>query len=443
MFWQSSQKNDTFPNVNRKRAFYDVHCHLMNLSHPAFVSIIESMRHRPREVIYSQIASYDYLATSLLRRGGEKLRNLLAVMDNDCADILYLIEDDLAGNFRAPHHGSQSHLLPPLREGLLHVAHQEFSEIVLTPLIMDFSTPDSLRPDTYYNLPPRKPIEAQIIDVMNAIRTYREIRPRGALRIFPFLGVNTKNYTLENLASFLDTWFSNYIPDEEILEQKFLSLLSLGSETRVQDFGLAAGIKLYPPLGFDPWPDSVEEREKVEFLYSYAESRRIPITTHCDDQGYRIIPLEESLLFTAPSRYQSVLEHHPNLVLNFAHMGKRHIRSIRGKIQKDWQKDIFGLIREYPHVYTDFSFIGGDPEFYKGLISEMKSNSESDAKRIARRILFGSDFIVNLLKVRSYRDYIELFSQSELSDELKVLFCSKNPQEFLFGRIAALQKHSR
>jgi len=73
----------------KKSAFYDVHCHLMNLSHPAFVSIIESMRHRPREVIYSQIVSFDYLAASVLKRGGETVRNLLAVMDNDCADILF------------------------------------------------------------------------------------------------------------------------------------------------------------------------------------------------------------------------------------------------------------------------------------------------------------------------------------------------------------------
>jgi len=86
-------------------AFYDIHCHLLNLAHPAFVSIIESMRHRPREVIYSQIASMDYLAPSIFKRGGEALRNVLAVMDNDCADILFLLEDDLAGQF----HRAQRH----------------------------------------------------------------------------------------------------------------------------------------------------------------------------------------------------------------------------------------------------------------------------------------------------------------------------------------------
>lgn len=416
-----------------KRAFYDVHCHLMNLSHPAFVSIIESMRHRPREVIYSQIASFDYLASSLLKRGGEHLRNLLAVMDNDCADILFLMEDDLGGQFSAPKGSRKFKEDPPLKNGVFHMAGQDFSSIVLMPLVMDFSTPASLTPDTYYNRPPRKPIDAQILDVMYAIRRYGEMRPDGALRIYPFLGVNTKNHTIDGLSAYLNTWFSQYSRNEATLERRFLIASRHGVDTDVQDFGLFAGIKLYPPLGFDPWPDDPMEREKVELLYSFAESRRIPITTHCDDQGYRIVTLEESLLYTAPSRYVAALERHPDLVLNFAHMGKRHIHTIRGKEQADWRKEIFELIGRYPNVYTDFSFIGVDPQFYDELASLLRGFEGVEAEKIARRILFGSDFSVNLLKIRSYRDYMEYFSQSSLPDELKVRFCADNPRSFLFG----------
>jgi len=414
-------------------AFYDVHCHLMNLSHPAFVSIIESMRHRPREVIYSQLASFDYLASSLLKRGGEHLRNLLAVMDNDCADILFLMEDDLAGQFSVSKGNRAFKEEPPLRDGVFHMAGQEFSSIVLTPLVMDFSTPASLTPDTYYKRPPRKPIDAQIIDVMYAIRKYVEARPEGMLRVYPFLGVNTKNHSLEGLARFLDTWFSKYTRDEAVLERRFRAAARHGTEIEAQDFGLFAGIKLYPPLGFDPWPDDPEEREKVDLLYSFAESRRIPITTHCDDQGYRILSLEESLLYTAPSRYEAALEQHPDLVLNFAHMGKRHIRAIRGKEQADWRKEIFDFIRRYPNVYTDFSFVGVEPQFYEELAKVLADLDPDDARNIARKILFGSDFSINLLKIRSYRDYMEYFSQGPLADELKLSFCARNPRNFLFG----------
>ncbi len=414
-------------------AFYDVHCHLMNLSHPAFVSIIESMRHRPREVIYSQLASFDYLASSVLKRGGEHLRNLLAVMDNDCADILFLMEDDLAGQFSASKGGRKFKEEPPLREGVFRMAGQDFSSIVLTPLVMDFSTPSSLKPDTYYNRTPQKPIDAQIIDVMYAIRKYAAARPGGVFRAYPFLGVNTKNHTLEGLSSFLSTWFSKYTRDERVFEQRFKSASRHGAEIEAHDFGLFAGIKLYPPLGFDPWPDDPEEREKVELLYSFAESRRIPITTHCDDQGYRILSLDESLLYTAPSRYEAALDRHPNLVLNFAHMGTRHIHTIRGKEQADWRKEIFEFIRRYPNVYTDFSFIGVEPRFYEELAEVLAGMDRDDAQHISRRILFGSDFSINLLKIRSYRDYMEYFSQASLPNEFKLRFCSENPRNFLFG----------
>ncbi len=414
-------------------AFYDVHCHLMNLSHPAFVSIIESMRHRPREIIYSQLASFDYLAASLLNRGGERLRNLLAVMDNDCADILFLMEDDLAGQFSVPKGGKKFTEDPPLRNGSFRMAGKNFSKVVLTPLIMDFSTPASLSPNTYYKRPPRKPIDAQIIDVMYAIRKYVSTRPDGALRVYPFWGINTKNHSFAGLSNCLTTWFSNYTRDERELERRFRATSRHGMDVEVQHFGLFAGIKLYPPLGFDPWPDDPEEREKVDFLYSFAESKRIPITTHCDDQGYRIIGLEDSLRYTAPSRYEPVLERHPNLILNFAHMGKQHIRTIRGKEQADWRKDIFRLIVQYPHVYTDFSFIGVEPQFYEELASVLAESRPEDEEKLSRRILFGSDFSVNLLKIRSYRDYMEIFSQSSLSNELKLRFCAENPRNFLFG----------
>jgi predicted TIM-barrel fold metal-dependent hydrolase len=417
--------------------FYDVHCHLMNLSHPAFVSIIESMRHRPREVIYSQLVSFDYLAASILKRGGESVRNLLAVMDNDCADILFLLEDDLAGQFEVPKGTPPFKEAAPLRDGTLHVAGQEFTSLVLTPLVMDFMAPSSYAFNTYYRRTPQKPIDAQINDVMFAIHTYRVKRPGGILRIYPFLGVNTKNYTLEGLAAYLEKWFADYTRDEDEMERRFLAMAEEGPSSAAprasRNYGLFAGIKLYPPLGFDPWPADPEEREKVEFLYAFAESKGIPITTHCDDQGYRIVSLEEALLYTAPARYRPALKKYPNLTLNFAHMGKRHIRTIGGKEQADWRDDILAFIKEYPNVYTDFSFTAGESSFYGDLSALLRRLEPHEAEKVSRRIMYGSDFMVNLFKVRSYRDYLESFSQGVLDAGLKMLFCTENPRRFLFG----------
>ena len=52
--------------------------HALTLSHPNFLSFLETLRMRRTEIIYSQIRSFDYLAGALFRKGGESVRNLLA-----------------------------------------------------------------------------------------------------------------------------------------------------------------------------------------------------------------------------------------------------------------------------------------------------------------------------------------------------------------------------
>ncbi len=50
------------------------------------------------------------------------------------------------------------------------------------------------------------------------------------------------------------------------------------------------------------------------------------------------------------------------------------------------------------------------------------------------RILFGSDFMINLTGVESYNKYLEIFSESlDLSGEEKEQFCAVNAKRFLFG----------
>jgi len=128
----------------------------LNLSHPAFVSIIESMRHRPREVIYSQIASFDYLASSLLKRGGENLRNLLAVMDNDCADILFLLEDDLSGQFKEPKKTPGFRQAPAFAQWEALYSRSAVFFFRVNSSYHGFSRPFILSPETYYNRPTTK-----------------------------------------------------------------------------------------------------------------------------------------------------------------------------------------------------------------------------------------------------------------------------------------------
>ena len=67
------------------------------------------------------------------------------------------------------------------------------------------------------------------------------------------------------------------------------------------------GVKLYPPLGFDPWPQDTNELKKVRYLYSFCEKNRVPIITHCDDQGFKGINPLEAWKFTDPASWKTVL----------------------------------------------------------------------------------------------------------------------------------------
>jgi hypothetical protein len=422
-------EKEVFANGRTTQAeFYDIHCHAHTLSHPAFLALIQTLRARRLEAIYKQVTSFEYLASSFFHRGGEKLRNMLSVMENEPGDIFMLMEDDLAGVY-----AKTENKAPLIEDGLLSIGGQSYGKLVISPLLIDFNQAGTYKPDTYYDKYPKKKIDAQIVDVLLGIRDYRRLRPNGILEIHPFLGINPKAYTAESLVAFLDRWFSGFSRGREKAKADFASMdrLVIGEETNGRS--PFAGIKLYPPMGFDPWPSDESEREKVEILYSFCEKREVPIITHCDDGGFRVLPLEEAWHQTSPARYRPALEKFPRLMIDFAHLGNQYSMSLRMTPLTEWREQIFSLMAEYPGVYADFSFNGALPDYYSTLVSALAALPD-DRRRIAEsRIMFGSDFMVNLLKVPSYIDYFRIFSGSRLEPSLKQAFGSENPRRFLFG----------
>ena len=103
-----------------------------------------------------------------------------------------------------------------------------YKKIVLTPLIMDYGYRNIELPGIFYNIPPRKPIRSQVIDVFNGIKFYCEnklVPKDGKLKsyedkeggkdnklfeIYPFLGLNTKHYTDKKVDRMLVKYFQDY-----------------------------------------------------------------------------------------------------------------------------------------------------------------------------------------------------------------------------------------
>lgn len=443
----------------KNRMFFDIHCHAHTLSHPSFLALIQTIRNRRLEAVYSQLSAPEYLVSSFFHRGGEKLRNMLSVMENEPGDIFMLMEDDLSGAYLSDSEEEKKHAaqkdksLPLISQHKLKIGDTTYDRLAICPLLIDFNSVGEFRPDTYYNKYPRKSMKAQIVDVLMGIKEYRKQRPDGMLEIFPFVGINPSRYSLLELEHFLAEWFPKPVKrvhaeddvhtlpnhgsqQSESMQQRrsqFADMIDFQSEDGIGEHNYFAGIKLYPPLGFDPWPSDSTERKKVEALYQFCEENQVPMTTHCDDGGFRVIQLEKAWANTNPERYADVLKHFPNLRINFAHLGYLHNQIKRINDEFEWRNRILAFMLEYPNVYGDFSFDGVYPQFYQELHEMLENLSASDRKVVEQRIMFGSDFMVNLLKVTSYLEYFTIFEKSPLDAELKHRFGSENPARFLFG----------
>jgi hypothetical protein len=413
------------------KVFYDIHCHAFNLTHPSLFAFLENLRKtEPGDFLKEVFTIRDFLPTHSLTMTRQNIMNLLAVMESDIGGMFVLMADDLAGKFR------KDDSVPFLKDGILSIGGTQYDRIVLTPLIMDFNTPSTTASDIYYNRPPVKSIQKQVDDMLDGIRFFLQERPKSIVEIYPFIGINPANYAYDEIEKLLKKYLGLHAGSRKIFSKVFTALSRLDIADRISARGLFAGLKLYPPLGFDPWPEgNDEEMRKVNAIYDYCQSNNIPITTHCDDQGYRTIPSDDAYQWTSPSRWRKVLEHYPELKLNFAHFGRQYKRKF-GIIQEmTWFNEIINLCCEYEGVFTDFSFTATDPDFYDFLLKMFDTIPTYQFDGMQRKIMFGSDFMIHLMDVPSYYDYFKIFHESPLTQEQKHAFGSTNPERFLFNNV--------
>ena len=180
--------------------------------------------------------------------------------------------------------------------------------------------------------------ESRNTDTAVRMESWKSILPR----------INPGVYTAESLSDFLGKWFSGYVRGRKNAKTIFKGMDAFVIGEASVEKSPFAGIKLYPPMGFDPWPDDEAEREKVEILYSFCEKKKIPIITHCDDGGFRVLSLENSWRQTSPSRYRPALEKYPGLMIDFAHLGNQYSMPLRMTPVTEWRDQIFSLMAEYP-----------------------------------------------------------------------------------------------
>jgi len=417
----------------------DAHCHVMTLARPAIGPFVDSLLNRGLETLYTQVAAPGYLLRTLLRHGGEELRNLLSVVENDAAGTFMLMEDDLSGLFSGPPSGHRQHgESRPRRAGLMDARGVDFlgerwDGWLACPLIMDFSRPPGAPAPVYYARFPRKTLEESVREMLAGVAAYRRERPEGRLVVRPFLGLDPALRGAAGVEEILHRYFRRWKRDRDAQLAAFRSSTRWKGDPARPPRLAFAGIKLYPPLGFDPWPDEPAERDAVRELYSFCERHGVPLTVHCDDQGYRTVPLELALRNTDPARWAAPLSGHPGLLVDFAHFGERWLPAPRGEAQDGWTRTIAGYMERYEGVYADLSFNGSDPAYWPRLERFLDSLSLPARSTALRRLMFGTDFFISLTRSRSYLDYVRDFGESALDRGFKRALVHENPSRFLFG----------
>jgi hypothetical protein len=342
------------------------------------------------------------------------------------------------------------------------IGNKAYDKIVLCPLVIDFGR-KGISEGLFYQYTPKTPVANQIGDLFYAIKTYyrfdvkvedgkmklverknglEESKHEKLFEIYPFMGIDTQNYdTWEDIETILDKYFKEFGKDDsETRREKLFEKMgnldcnmyrdNLNGQTNKEstEYSFAfAGIKLYPQLGFDPYPKNSKELDKVKKLYQYCIERRIPITTHCSDGGYKTGDNDD---LTSPlGRWGKVLKEFKSLTLNFAHFGSQ-----QDKEDTEWRKAIIELAKECPNVYTDIACNDMSKEYYSELEETLtnKCNNEPE-KELYKKVLYGSDFSINMLVTvsKSYNQCLETFIDAELSHQADL--CERNPERFLFG----------
>lgn len=404
--------------------FFDAHLHLMTIQHPDLVAFLNALNGSLGKSLrqgagFSAFLSFGKTPHTLLNQ----LENLLVTMEGSLERVLELLEADLKGSFSSTTPDAPYPAMPFWRDGAFHFRGRTYDRVVLCPLLMDFSETDRKAGSRYYAPPAEDRIIRYARETLEAMDRYEE--EYGAARCFdlvPFLGITPPAHTEAEIERLL----TDYVATDHAMPRK-----GHGRKRFL-------GVKAYPPLGFNPWPHAKDEKRKVRTIYEFCQTYRVPIVTHCDDQGFRTITPDAALRYTDPRSWEPVFKHYPGLVVDFAHFGMRY--GIKGHAiqamarhlpSSDWFTAIIDLMRRYEGVYADVSFSGCVPSFYEELAAWLDDAAEADRARVEERLLFGTDFSINLLKVESYSEFLERYAESPLGDRLVRAMTETNPEAFL------------
>ena len=187
------------------------------------------------------------------------------------------------------------------------------------------------------------------------------------------------------------------------------------------------GLKLYPPLGYNPnyLKNNSRINNNLFEIYKYCSKNNIPITSHCSTGGIRGDNGETNLAH--PSHWYNVLWDFPNLKVNLAHFGgnSSFIDTFYYNKKDTWTYVISKMMMEFDNLFADVSFHDAavdNKNYFKAL-----TNASQDPF-ISGKILGGTDYPLD----QTFYTENQVLDKYKKDETYNNIF-SETPEYFLFG----------
>lgn len=309
--------------------------------------------------------------------------------------------------------------------------------IIMTPLVMDF---DKIH-DKSSDILTEGNVEVQLQRLRSAI----EATKGSCSNVFfcPFIGLDLRKLATDSGFDKIKRLWTKYgTSKQDRLNRPLKS-------------GAVFGIKLYPPIGFNPNPtDDALQGKYLEF-YNWCVEQEIPITTHCQGASGSFSVGSKSREVnrnTHGKNWYHLFKKSPsikNLRINFAHFGgedgTEDLVDWYGVDTDSWTYYLIKLLKKYPNTYADISaYDFSDEGACENLVKILewdknnKFHEEGDYK-LADKLLWGSD-VPMVISNTAYRkggdkhgkaEYRHLFKKFKDTVSIADKMTSANPIAFL------------
>ncbi|MCD4653331.1 amidohydrolase [bacterium] len=368
------------------KAFIDCHCHAFNfVDIPMYLTLADKIKMGTVGRLKIAAGALIYLPKLI----GDK--NFLENKLNGHKEFVLFFERSLDRNIQI--------LLQEIRELLIENPNMpDNTEILITPLVMDFDV--LLKEEMPEQVGKEPSVREQYKRLTQAIAS-TVIQDIPNAKICPFVGFDLRKLLVaskDKLEGFKSFWNSSN---------------TLGKR-RVSDLesGKLLGIKLYPPIGFNPYPKSQPDRFK-EF-YAWCCEQDIPLTVHCQMGSYSAGKEKENLdKNTTPRNWERLFKNHDfkNLRINFAHFGGETGTDDMFepfRTDKDsWTYILIKLLKKYPNTYADIAAYDYAKREHRNnlvkIFEKDEMNKFGDGYKLADKVLWGSD-VPMVISGKSYRE---------------------------------------